>query len=338
VRPYVFAWTFARIDHTFTFMSRVLVTRPVLSEGIALLRSSGLEPTVLDGVPADALAATIRPFDAVIAMLSDRFSAEVFASLKGGKVRIIANYAVGFDNIDLLAAKSAGIEVTNTPEVLTEATAEMAWALLFAAARRIGEGERLTRTKTWKGWEPTQLVGFGVSGKRLGIIGAGRIGQAFGRMAKGFNMRLSYWNRSRRPLFESETGATYQELDELLSTSDFVSIHLPGGGETRHLIDATRIALLKPSAVLVNTGRGSVIDEAALAKALKEKRIAAAGLDVYEREPVIEEALFDLDNVILAPHLGSATFESRLAMVRRCAENIIAALKGERPPDALVAD
>lgn len=316
-------------------MTRVLVTKPILAEGLDLLRSRGLAPTVVEGIPAERLVETIRPYEAVIAMLSDRFNAEVFAALKGSNLRIVANYAVGHDNIDLRAAQAAGIQATNTPEVLTEATAEMAWTLLFAAARRLGEGERLARSRSWKGWEPTQLIGFGVAGKRLGIVGAGRIGQAFARLGKGFNMRLSYWNRSRKPGFESETGSTYQELDELLAASDFISIHLPGGGETRHLIDSRRIGLMKPTAILVNTGRGSVIDEAALAKALKEKRIAAAGLDVYEREPIITEELFGLDNVILAPHLGSATFESRLAMARRCAENIEATLWEKRPPDAL---
>jgi glyoxylate reductase len=317
-------------------MRRVLVTKPILDEGVAIFRTEGWEVEVLDGLDRAALLGAVGRYEAVVSMLSDRFDAEVFTAASGGPLKIVANYAVGYDNIDVVAAARAGIAVTNTPDVLTDATAEMSWALVFAAARRIVEGDALARSGRWSGWRPTQLVGTGISGKTVGIVGAGRIGRAFGRMGRGFGVKLVYWSRSRKPEFETETDASFASLEDLLRRSDIVSIHLPGGPATRHLLSADRLALMKPSAVLVNTGRGAVIDEAALAAALKNGRIAAAGLDVYEQEPVIHPALFGLTNVVLAPHLGSATRESRTAMAARCARNIAAAFRGEPPPDALL--
>jgi glyoxylate reductase len=318
-------------------MKRILIAKSILEEGIALLRAEGWTVDAVPVLDRAGLFEAVRRYDAVVAMLSDRFDEEIFAAAAGGPLKIVANYAVGYDNIDVAAATRAGIAATNTPDVLTAATAEMSWALVFAAARRIVEGDALARSGTWTGWHPTQLVGTGISGKTVGIVGCGRIGRAFGRMGSGFGVKLIYWSRSRKPEFEAEMGASFVELEDLLRRSDIVSIHLPGGPGTAQLLSASRIALMKPSAILVNTGRGSVIDEAALAAALRSGRLAAAGLDVYEKEPVIHSELFGLSNVVLAPHLGSATRESRIAMAARCATNIAAALRGERPPDLLAS-
>mgnify|MGYP001583031116 CR=1 FL=1 len=314
---------------------KILVTRRLIPSALEALGREEWSVTVENGLDRAALLSAIREYDAIVAMLSDRFDAEVFQAAKGGPLKIVANYAVGYDNIDVAAASRAEIHATNTPDVLTDATAEMAWALVFAAARRIGEGERLVRAGKWTGWDPAQLVGSAISGKTVGILGAGRIGQAFGRMGLGFGVTLLYFARNRKLEFERDTKATRCDLDALLSRSDILSIHLPKNPGTSGILSAEKIRLMKSSAILVNTGRGAVIDESALAEALREKRIAAAGLDVYEKEPVIHPALFDLENVVLAPHLGSATTESRTAMAGRCALNIEAAFRGKTPPDAL---
>lgn len=315
---------------------RVLVTRRLIPAALDELHRRGWAITAADGLDRAALLRAVREYSAIVAMLSDRFDAEAFAAASGGPLSIVANYAVGYDNIDVAAAHAVGIHATNTPDVLTDATAEMAWALVFAAARRIGEGERLVRARAWTGWDPAQLVGAAITGATVGIVGAGRIGQAFGRMGRGFGVRLLYFSRAPKPDFESETGATRCTLDDLLARSDVVSIHLPKNPETAGLLSAENLRLMKPTSILVNTGRGSVIDEAALVDALRGHRIAAAGLDVYEKEPVIHPGLFELDNVVLAPHLGSATVASRTAMAARCADNIEAALRGEQPRDVLI--
>ena len=285
---------------------------------------------------AAELAEALRTHDAVCPTVSDVLGAQVLQAAEGGAARILGNYGVGVNHIDLPACARLGLVVTNTPDVLTDATAELAILLMLMAARRAGEGERELRAGRWTGWRPTHLMGAQVTGKTLGLVGFGRIGQATARKARhGLGMRILYNARRRAaPEAEAETGAEFRaSLDELLAEADFVSLHMPGGAETRHLIDARRLGLMQPSAVLVNTARGPVVDEAALTEALAGRRIAAAGLDVYEREPQVTTGLLGLDNVVLLPHLGSATLETRTAMGLRVAENLDAFFAGEAPPD-----
>jgi lactate dehydrogenase-like 2-hydroxyacid dehydrogenase len=247
-------------------------------------------------------------------------------------VRLIGNFGVGYNHIDMAAARQAGILVSNTPDVLTETTAELAILLLLMVTRRAGEGERELRAGRWSGWRPTHLMGRSLAGKRLGLVGFGRIAQATARKAHAaFGMQIAYHGRRRAtPAIEQETGAEYfASLDALLAVSDVVSLHCPGGAETFHLIDAARLARMQPSAVLINTARGPVVDEAALVAALTAGRIAAAGLDVYEEEPRVHPGLLGLENVVLLPHLGSATEETRTAMGMRVAANLDAFFAGQ---------
>jgi len=308
----------------------VVVTRPLPAPGVAALEEAGLEVWVNpvdEPLPRSELLARVAEADALLCMLSEPVNVELFDAAP--RLRVVSNYAVGFDNIEVAEARRRGIEVTTTPDVLTEATADLAWALLLAAARRIGEGDRLVRSGEWTGWGPNQLVGRPVAGKTLGIVGMGAIGRAVARRARGFSMPVLYFNRNRLPEdVERGLDATYVPLPELLARADVVSLHAPLNDESRHLLDADALALMKRTAVLVNTGRGALIDEAALVEALREGRLAAAGLDVYEREPALTPGLVDLDNVVLAPHLGSADAEARAAMVRLCADNIASVLAG----------
>jgi glyoxylate reductase len=311
----------------------VAVTRPLPAPGTAPLEAAGLrvvangEDRVLD--PSE-LRALVIDAAALVCTLSDRVDDAVLDAAP--HLRVVANVAVGFDNVDVAALRARGVEVTTTPDVLTEATADMAWALLLAAARRLGEGDRLVRTGTWAGWTPTQLLGQPVWGRRLGIVGLGAIGRAVARRARGFGMDVAYSGRRRlEPEAEAELGVVHLELDELFAASDVVSLHAPLGPDTRHLVDARRLALMKPTAVLVNTGRGALVDEAALVRALDEGRLFAAGLDVFEREPTVHPGLLGRDDVVLAPHLGSATTEARAAMVDLCVRNVLEVLAG-RPP------
>jgi glyoxylate reductase len=278
-------------------------------------------------VTSDELRAGVASADALLCMLTDRIDAEVLDAAP--KLRVIANYAVGFDNIDVAEARHRGIEVTTTPDVLSEATADLTWALLLSAARQLGAGERMVRAQQWEGWAPDQLLGQPVAGRVLGIIGMGAIGQAVARRAHGFSMPIRYFNRRRvDPAIEAALGAQYLPLDELLATSDFISLHAPRNEQSHRIIDAAALAKMKSTAVLINTGRGALIDESALVDALRAGRIAAAGLDVFEREPELAAGLIELDNVVLAPHLGSASTEARASMVRLCSENIIEVLGG----------
>jgi glyoxylate reductase len=247
----------------------------------------------------------------------------------GEDLKVIANMAVGYDNIDVGAAKERGIVVTNTPEVLTETTADTAFMLLLAAARRLGEAERLLRSGGWDAWGPKQLLGPDVWGKKLGLVGLGRIGQAVARRSSGFGMEVLYYDQYRDESAEEELGARYLALDDLLSESDFISIHTPLTPETQQLIGERELGLMQTTAVLVNTSRGPVVDEGALAAALAERRIFAAGLDVYEEEPKVYPRLFELENVVLAPHIGSASIETRDKMATLAAENLRAVLSGE---------
>lgn len=287
---------------------------------------------------ADALAEALRDYDAVCPTVSDVLDAELIER-GNGRARIIGNYGVGVNHIDLETCRRLGLVVTNTPDVLTEATAELAILLMLTAARRAGEGERQLRAGRWTGWRPTHLMGAEVTGATLALIGFGRIAQAAARKAHhGLGMRILYNSRRRAaPEVEAECGATFfASLDELLPEADFVSLHCPGGPETHHLIDARRLGLMQPTAFLINTARGSVVDEAALTQALAERWIAGAGLDVYEREPRVTEGLLRLENVVLLPHLGSATEQTRTAMGMRVARNLDAFFGGEAPPDRVV--
>jgi len=309
---------------------KVLVTREIPEAGLEPLE--GFDVTVLaEGPPGrDELLEAARGIDGVLCTLTEQMDAE-FMDVAGDDLKVIANMAVGFDNVDLDATKERGVVVTNTPEVLNETTADTAFMLLLAAARRLGEGERLVRAGSFEAWGPKMLLGPDVWGKRLGFIGFGRIGQAVARRARGFDMEILYTGRSRREDAEEEFGARYLELDELLETSDFVSIHTPLTEETTHLIGAEELERMKPRAVLVNTSRGPVVDEGALADALEEGRIFAAGLDVYEEEPEVHSKLLELENVVLAPHIGSASIETRDKMAVTAAEDLRAVLRGEQP-------
>jgi glyoxylate reductase len=273
--------------------------------------------------------------DAIVCLLATKVDAALLARVP--KLRVVSNVAVGYDNIDVAACTERGVVATNTPDVLTEATADLAWALLLAAARRVPEGDRYVRAGQWKKWDWTLFRGADVHGKTIGILGAGRIGQATGHRAVGFSMQVLYTSRQRRLLFEHTTQARRVDFKTLLRESDFLSVHVPLTKETRHLIGAKEFARMKPGAILINTARGPIVDEAALAKALKSGRLAAAGLDVFEHEPKIHPALLKLENVAILPHVGSATDSTRRKMVETALRNCIAALKGEVPPNALNA-
>jgi glyoxylate reductase len=272
--------------------------------------------------------------DAILANFADRIDAELLDSA-GPSLKIVANLAVGYDNIDLAACRSRGVVATNTPGVLTDATADLTWALILAAARRLGEGERMVRAGRWNGWTPTQLLGMELSGAKLGIVGAGRIGTAVALRSQGFRMRVLYSHPRENEEIKRTLAARRCDLDELLAQADVVSLHTPMRPENRHLLDGRRLSLMKSTAILINTSRGPIIDEVALLCALRENRIAAAGLDVYECEPSITPGLIDLENVVLLPHLGSATHTTRCRMSEIAATNILAALQGRNPPNAL---
>ena len=245
--------------------------------------------------------------DALLCNITDKVDADLLAACPG--LKVVANFGVGFNNIDVAAATVRKIPVTNTPGVLTDATADMTFALLLTVARRLGEGERLMRAEQWTGWNPMQMLGADVAGATMGLIGFGRIGKALAKRARAFDMRLIYWNRTRLSAAEEAvTGAIYAPMDEVLRQADFVSLHVAYNPETHHLIGAKQFALMKPTAFVINTARGSVIDEAALVAALKSKQIAGAGLDVFEREPQLEAGLFECENAVLAPHLGAWRF------------------------------
>jgi lactate dehydrogenase-like 2-hydroxyacid dehydrogenase len=287
---------------------------------------------------ASALTAAMRDYDAICPTVTDTISAAILET-PGRRAKLIGNFGVGYNHIDVAAAKRAGIRVSNTPDVLTDTTADLAILLMLMATRRAGEGERELRSGRWTGWRPTHMMGLGLQGRTLGLIGYGRIAQATARRAhSAFGMHIVYNSRNRvAQSVEAECGATYiDSVDELVATSDVISLHCPGGAETLHLINAHRLRLMKPTAVLVNTARGTVVDEAALARALASGQIAAAGLDVHEREPVVHPDLLPLENVVLLPHLGSATRETRTAMGMRVAENVEAFFAGRPLRDPVV--
>jgi glyoxylate reductase len=309
---------------------KVLVTREIPDAGRRLLRD--FDVSVVSESPPERgeLLEAVRGAAGILPTVTEKMDAEVMDAAGDG-LKVIANMAVGYDNVDLDAAGERNVVVTNTPEVLNETTADTAFMLLLAAARRLGEAERLLRSGGWEAWGPMQLTGPDVWGKKLGVVGFGRIGQAVARRARGFDMEVLYHDQYRIESAEKESGVRYVELDELLRTCDFISVHTPLTDETHHLIGATELGRMKPEAVLINTSRGPVVDEAALADALAEGRIFAAGLDVYEKEPEVHPKLLELENAVLAPHIGSASFETRDRMAVLAAENIVAVLSGEEP-------
>jgi glyoxylate reductase len=314
---------------------RIVVTRRLPDQALALLAEASdmwLSPHDRP-LTDDELHAAVAGADAVVTMLYDRVD-NAFLDAAGRQLRCVANVAVGYDNIDLDAARGRGVTVTNTPGVLTDATADLAMALILMATRRVGEGERLVRTGQPWAWEMFFLLGTGLQGKTLGVIGLGAIGRATARRARAFGMEIVYHGRRRAPEdVEAELGgARGLELDELLATADVVSIHCPLTPETHHMIGARRLELMRPHAYLVNTARGPIVDEAALVQALRNRTIAGAGLDVFEREPEVHPGLLELDTVVLVPHLGSATIETRTAMAILAAQNAIAVVHGETAP------
>ena len=285
-----------------------------------------------------ALAEAVSQADVLVPTVTDRIDAAILAAA-GPNLKLIANFGAGVDHIDLAAARERGITVTNTPDVLTEDTADMAMALILAVPRRLAEGERLVRSGKWAGWGPTFMMGRRISGKRLGIIGMGRIGQAVARRASGFGLSVHYHNRRRlHPEVEHELEATYWEsLDQMLARMDVISIHCPHTPATYHLLSARRLQLLQPHAYVVNTARGEVIDENALTRMLQKGELAGAGLDVFEHEPAINQKLLDLDNVVLLPHMGSATLEARIDMGEKVLINIKTFSDGHSPRDRVLA-
>jgi lactate dehydrogenase-like 2-hydroxyacid dehydrogenase len=315
----------------------VLVTKRVYPEAIEFLRGHFDEVDYVgtdDGLPAAELLERCRGKQAIVSQLTDKFPAAVIAQLNG--VRVIANVAVGFDNVDVPAATGKGIIVTNTPDVLTETTADFAWALMMAAARRVVEGHAFVHSGAWRIWTIDLLVGEDIHHRTLGIFGMGRIGQAMARRARGFSMRVLYHDAQRAsPELERELGMEFVDKERLLRESDFVSLHVPLLESTRHLIGEPEMRLMKSSAILVNTARGPVVDEPALFEALKAGRIRSAGLDVFEREPQVHAGLLTLSNVVLAPHIASASHDTRRRMSMMAAENAAAAVEGKRPPNVL---
>ena len=318
---------------------KLLVTRPIPEQAVARLRAEpGVKTTVLEedvAMDRAVLLEAAAGADTILALLTERMDAELFD--RSPSLRMVANMAVGFDNVDVDAAAARGIWVTNTPGVLDGATADLAMALLLAAARRLPEAERFLRAGRYRRWGPMLLCGQEVHGRTLGILGMGRIGEAVARRARlGFGMEILYWDERGRPDLEQELGARRTDLDTLLGASDFVSIHLPLTEGTTGLIDAERLAQMKPTAVLVNTARGPVVDEAALAAALRSGAIWAAGLDVFEREPEVHLDLLELDNAVLLPHIASASIPTRLAMAELAVDNVLALHRGEDPPTPVV--
>lgn len=308
-------------------MPRVLVTRALPAPALERLHDAGVEIDHHDEhtpMPHDRLVARGATCDGVLSLLTDRIGPDVIAAWP--RVRVIGNIAVGVDNIDVAAATARGIAVTNTPGVLTEATAELTWALILAVTRRVVEADGFLRSGRWRGWDLTLLLGTELTGKTLGVVGAGRIGRAVAARAAAFGMRVAYATRGVAKGFPGER----MELDALMARADVLTLHVPLTAETRHLVDARRLALMKPTAYLINTARGAVVDEQALIEALAAGRLAGAGLDVFEREPEVPEPLLRMPNVVLLPHVGSATRQTRTRMALMAVEDVLAVLEGRR--------
>jgi len=323
-------------DNLRSMKPAVLVTKRIFPQAIAYLKEHAeLDYAESDdGMAAEELAQRIRGKQAVVSQLTDKFTAPVLETLAG--IRAICNVAVGYDNIDVPSATRCGILVTHTPDVLTDTTADFAFTLLLAAARRVVEGHHFVHSGEWTKWRVDLLVGQDVHHRTLGIFGMGRIGQAVARRAKGFSMRIIYHDTRPAPeAIEKELGLELVSAEQLLREADFVSLHVPLMPETRHMIGAREFRMMKPTAIFVNTSRGPVVDEPALAEALAQHVIAGAGIDVYENEPRVDAGLLRLENVVLAPHIASASVDTRIKMSMMAAENAVAAIEGRRPPNLL---
>lgn len=313
----------------------VYVTRKVPEQALEILRSvSSVRVWDREDVPPprEVILRELAQAEGVFSLLTDRIDAEVMTAAP--RLKVISNFAVGFDNVDIPAATKRGIVVTHTPDVLTETVADFTVCLMLAAARRLVEADRYTRDGKWKTWEPLLLAGQDIHHATLGLIGLGRIGAAVARRAQGFGMRVLYYDVVRREDLERSSSITYQSLDDVLRDSDVISVHVPLSEQTRHLISRAQFALMKNTAVFVNTSRGPVVDQRALAEALASRRIFAAGIDVFEQEPVPpDDPLLKLDNVIVVPHIASASIPTRIRMATLAAENLVAVLQGKRPPN-----
>ena len=305
----------------------VLVCHRLPVSALRLLEGVGEVVVAERALDAEALRDAVRGRTALLTMLTNRVDGDLLDAAGPG-LRIVANVAVGYDNIDVPAARSRGVIVTNTPDVLTNAVADFTWGLILAITRRLGEAERLVRRGAWTGWTFDFMPGMELAGKQLGVIGSGRIGRAVASKAGAFGMRVVFGSRR---VGDTIDGAPVQPVEQVLAESDVVSLHVPLRPETRHLVNADALALMKPTAYLINTARGPVVDEVALAAALGAGRLAGAALDVFEREPIIHPALMALENVLLVPHLGSATNETRAAMAELAARNVAAVLAGQPP-------
>jgi len=319
---------------------KIYVTRELPEKGLNIIRKYFDVEVWPDYAPPPkkVIIEKEKNVDALASLLSDKIDAEVFDAAP--KLKIISQLAVGFDNIDIAEATKRGIYVTNTPEVLTDTTADFAWALLMALARRIVEADKYVRTGQWKvGWHPAMLTGRDVFGATIGIVGAGRIGYAMAKRATGFGMKILFYDVIPRPEMQKDFGATKAELNTLLKEADFVTIHVPLMKETHHLINEERLKLMKKTAYLINNSRGPVVDEKALYQALKTGQIAGAGLDVFEQEPTpMDNPLLKLDNVVVAPHISSASIETRSKMSEMVAENLVAFFEGKKPPNLVNLD
>ncbi len=314
-------------------MTKLLIARPAPPEVHEALE--GFDVTYReDSAPLseDEMQDALRDYDGVLATLGDRFTADVFGKVGMPRCKMLANFGVGYNHIDVDAAKAAGLQVSNTPGAVTDATADIAMTLMLMAARRAGEGERLVRSGQWSGWEPSQLLGMHLTGKTVGIVGMGRIGQAVARRCHyGFSMDVKYFSRSAKSV--AYPAEHISDLKQLVAAVDVVVIAVPGGDDTQHLINADVLAAMQPHAFLINIARGNIVEEAALIQALQAGTIGGAGLDVYEFEPEVPQALRDLDNVVLLPHLGTSSREVRVDMWMMAVENLKAGVAGETPPN-----
>ncbi len=319
-------------------MAKVVVARELPAEAMRRLEGRfELEVNRGEQWSKAELIERLREAEALICQLTQKVDAEVLAA--GPKLRVVANVAVGFDNVDLAAATARGIAVTNTPGVLDDTTADFTWALLMAVARRVVEGDRFVREGKWKGWDLMLLLGADVHGKTLGIFGLGRIGRKVAERARGFRMRVLYHDAVRAPAqLERELGVEWTEKEQLLREADFVTLHVPLLPETRHLIGERELATMKPTAYLINAARGPVVNEVALVEALEKKRIAGAALDVFENEPQVHPKLLAMPNVVLAPHIASASVETRTRMAVMAVENVVAVLGGKKPVNLVNAE
>ncbi len=319
---------------------KVYVTRELPERGLSAIKNH-FEAEVWPEYappPKKTIIEKVKDVEALVPLLSDKIDAEVFNAAP--KLKIVSQLAVGFDNIDIPEATKRGIYITNTPEVLTDTTADFSWALLMAAARRVAEADRYVRNGKWKvGWHPSMMQGRDVFGATIGIVGAGRIGYAMAKRATGFSMKILFYDVIPRPEIEKDLGAKKVDLDTLFRESDFVSIHVPLMKETHHLVNAQRLSMMKKTAYIINNSRGPVVDEKALADALQKGQIAGAGLDVFEQEPLpMDSPLLKFENVVVAPHISSASYETRSKMAEMVADNLVAFFEGRKPPNLLNPD